>query len=106
MALPKKNIISKDKEFRSVFEKGKTVKGSFLFVRIKDNDLGIPRFAFVIAKKKIPKASQRNRLKRVLSEAVRNFMKDNTPKKDFIIIVSKSAEEAILTEELKNLLNK
>ncbi len=88
MALNKKNRLKKKKDFESVFKKGKAVKGNFLFVRYLKNNLGFPRFAFVVSSKVSKKAVVRNRIRRTLSEAVRVGLKNIQPR-DIIIIADK-----------------
>ena len=51
MALNKKNRLKKKRDFEDVFKKGKAVKGSFLFIKYKKNELGVPRFGFVVSAK-------------------------------------------------------
>ena len=71
MALNKKNRLKKKRDFEDVFKKGKAVKGSFLFIKYKKNELGVPRFGFVVSAKVARKAVERNKTRRILSEAVR-----------------------------------
>ena len=106
MALPRKNRIVKEKDFDLVFNKGKTVKGSFLFIKSKNNGLDTPRFGFAIPKKTIPNASGRNRIKRVLSEiVVKKFIK-TYPKEpvDIVIVLKKAGDEPELIRELQALI--
>lgn len=106
MALPRENRLTKKRDFDIVFKEGKTVKGSFLFIKSKDNKLNIPRLGFIITKKVLSKASARNRLKRALSKTVRIFIKENKEAGiDRVIVVKKTGEEASLIKELANLLH-
>src|SRR3989338_7835582 len=72
MALNKKNRLKKERDFVGVFKKGKAVKGSFLFIKYRKNELGVPRFGFVVSAKVAEKAVERNKIRRILSEAVRS----------------------------------
>src|SRR3990167_10143695 len=72
MALNKKNRLKKKRDFEDVFKKGKAVKGNFLFIKYKKNELGVSRFGFVVSAKIAKKAVGRNKIKRILSEAVRD----------------------------------
>ena len=67
----KKNRLKKKRDFEDVFKKGKAVKGSFLFIKYRKNKLGVPRFGFVVSAKVAKKAVERNKIRRILSEAVR-----------------------------------
>ncbi len=87
MALNKKNRLKKKLDFEDVFKKGKAVKGSFLFVKHKKNELSVPRFGFVISAKIIKKASERNKMRRILSEAVRDMI-DGLGGYDIIVVAT------------------
>lgn len=89
MALNKKNRLKKKRDFEDVFKKGKTVKGSFLFIKYKKNELGVSRFGFVVSIKVAKKAVDRNRIRRVLSEAVGNRINDFKSQDMIIFTTSK-----------------
>jgi len=74
LALNKKNRLKKKRDFEDVFKKGKAVKGSFLFIKYKKNELGVSRFGFIVSAKVARKAVDRNRIRRILSEAVRGII--------------------------------
>ena len=76
MSLNKKNRLKKKRDFEDVFKKGKAVKGSFLFIKHKNNELGAPRFGFVVSAKIAGKAVERNKIRRILSEAVGGRISD------------------------------
>ncbi|MBI2064024.1 MAG: ribonuclease P protein component [Candidatus Yanofskybacteria bacterium] len=71
MALAKKRRLSK-KDVNRLFKRGKTVKNSFFFIRFLKNDAGYLRVAVVVPAKISKKATARNRIRRVLVEAVRS----------------------------------
>ncbi len=68
--LPKKNRITKKKDFDVIFKKGKTVKNGFLICKMLRSHFLDSRFGFVVSKKISLKAIVRNRVKRRLSVAV------------------------------------
>lgn len=76
MALNKKNRLKKRRDFEEVFKKGKAVKDSFLFIKYRKNELGVSRFGFVVSAKVAKKAVERNKIRRILSEAVRGKIDD------------------------------
>lgn len=88
--LPQKNRLKSDKEISKLFANGKTVRNSFLFLRYNKNDLDISRFAFSIGLKYSGKAVERNRLKRVLREGLRDNLENIKPGFDGVFFVSKS----------------
>lgn len=105
MALPKKHRLVSKLDFDKVFKNGKAVKGSFLFVKWIVNELGFPRFGLVVPKKIYPKAVDRNRLKRVLSETVASYIKNNVISgRDFVVVISGQGQENLIKNELTNLL--
>ncbi|OGN00071.1 MAG: ribonuclease P protein component [Candidatus Yanofskybacteria bacterium RIFCSPHIGHO2_01_FULL_41_27] len=98
MALNTKNRIKKKKEFDGVFKNGKTVNGSFLFIKFKKNNLKTSRFGFAVGLKVSKKAVERNRIRRLLSETVKIYLKQVKNNYDIIVVIkSKPAEEAIET---------
>jgi ribonuclease P protein component len=68
MALAKKYRLGKS-ELERVFKKGKTVKSSFFFIKMLDNEVGYPRLAVIVPAKIFKKAILRNRIKRIISDS-------------------------------------
>ena len=68
--LPSKNRLKKKKDFSQIFKAGRSIRVSRIIVRVKNNGLRESRFAFIISKKVISKATERNKTKRRLSEIV------------------------------------
>lgn len=68
--LPKENRLKKKKDFDAVFKQGEGSKEDFLYLKIKKNNLETSRFGFVVSKKFSKKATERNKIKRRLSELV------------------------------------
>ena len=84
--LAKQYRLQKDRDFESVFKKGKTLSGKFLFLKVKKNDLQVSRFGLIIGKKISNKAVIRNRLKRQLREIIKNNLFNIKPGFDIVII--------------------
>jgi ribonuclease P protein component len=70
--LPKINRIRKKKDFELIFKNSKSFRNSIFILKAAKNDLGLNRFGFVVSKKISNKATIRNKIKRRLSEAVKN----------------------------------
>jgi ribonuclease P protein component len=70
MALSKEYRLSKN-EFKRVFEKGKTVKSSFFFIKFLKNNSEHIRLATAIPTKIFKKATVRNRLRRTVADVVK-----------------------------------
>lgn len=109
MALPKKNRLTGKKDIDHVFKNGKTVKGSFLFVRFLNTQKKYSRFVFVIPAKYISLAVNRNRIKRLFSEEARRLLPLLGDKYDIVVLLSKKTNKndyGYLVKELKELLFK
>ncbi|MCB9803073.1 ribonuclease P protein component [Candidatus Nomurabacteria bacterium] len=90
--LSKNNRLQKDKEIKSLIEKGQTFFLPQFVIKYQKNKENTPRFAFVISTKVDKRAVVRNRLKRQLREAIREFLPRITGF-DVLVIVKKSALE-------------
>lgn len=105
MSLPAKNRLRRKIEFNLVFKEGDAVKGTFLLVRRRKTDLPESRWGFVVSSRIYPKATARNRIKRVLSETARDFTTE-LGGRDWLVIIRKKGSESDLKEELVKLLSK
>ncbi|MEK7139038.1 MAG: ribonuclease P protein component [Patescibacteria group bacterium] len=92
MALPRKNRITSKKEIDHVFKRGKVIRGDFLSLRFVSNQLDYSRFAFIIPSKFISLAVDRNRIKRLLSEKVREVGTIASDSRDIVVVVSKKVK--------------
>lgn len=109
MALPEKNRLSSKKEIDSVFRNGKSVSGGFLFAKTAPSDKGYSRAAFVIPSKHIRLAVDRNKARRIMSEALRGRWASIPRGLDILIIVSRKVardELEILADEINKLADK
>lgn len=61
------------KEFIYIFKEGKTVKNSFFFIKYHPNPLTHDRWSVVIPKKISKKSTQRNKLKRKITESIKKI---------------------------------
>ncbi|OGN09763.1 MAG: ribonuclease P protein component [Candidatus Yanofskybacteria bacterium RIFCSPHIGHO2_02_FULL_41_11] len=100
MALPKKHRLTKDKDIKLVFSRGRSVKGPLFFIKFIENNLDCARIAVIISKKVSPKAVTRNLIKRRIHEALRTGQK-NFLKKNFDVTVT--AIPAIVGKDLKEI---
>lgn len=92
MVLAKINRLKKKRDFYLVFKKGKTQKGKFLILKYIKNNLKESRFAFIISQKISKKTVVRNKIKRRLSEIVREKLKEFREKIDGIFIALSGIE--------------
>jgi len=71
--LPKPNRLKKQKEFEYIFKNGKTIKGKYFFIRIVPSSQDYCRIGFIVSKKVAKSAVLRNKIKRRLRAAAREF---------------------------------
>lgn len=109
--LPRKNRLQLSGNIQNVFNKGKFVRGDFLFLKYTPNKETCTRFAFSVGTKYSKKAVKRNRFKRILREGIKKLLVNMPPGFD-IIICNKSASDKeeptlkIVNKELKKILIK
>lgn len=108
MPLTKKYRIAGKKEIDRIFKNGRTVKGSFLFIRVLKNQKDYSRFAFIVPIKHVPLAANRNKIRRMLSgEVAKLHLLERGH--DIIAVVYKKSEKSqfkYLVNELSSLLLK
>ena len=74
--LPKKNRLTKKREFDLVFKKGKTFKNDFLTFKLLKNHFLEGRFGFIVGKNVSKKGTVRNKVKRQLRHALGQEIKN------------------------------
>jgi len=84
--LPKINRIKKKKDFDEIFKKGKISRGNSLIFKFKKNNLKESRFAFVVSLKVSKSAVVRNKIRRRMSEIIRQNIKNITNGIDLVIV--------------------
>ncbi len=94
--LPKENRLKKEKDFKEVFEKGKGFKEGSFYLKAKKGDL---RFGFVVSKKVSTKASERNKIKRKMREAVKKEIPLLKKKAECVIVALPGAKGTENIEE-------
>ena len=90
--LPKINRLKKRRDFERVFKKGRSAKEDFLILKTSPNGLEISRFGFVAGLKVSKKATVRNKIKRQLSEVIKNNLAQIKKGMDVVMIVLKNIE--------------
>lgn len=78
--------LQRAEEFQQTFRLGNKKKQGGLAVYTKLNDLGYARLGLAVAKKIIPNATSRNRLKRLIRESFR-LNQHRLPEVDIVIVV-------------------
>ncbi len=90
--------------FSNVFEKAIPAVSPQLTLLARHNSLENPRLGITIAKKKVKKAVQRNRIKRCVRESFR-LVAHNLPNVD-IIVVAKQGVDSLDNKAIHQLLEK
>ena len=78
--------ISNPKDFRRAFERKRSASDPFLVVHGTENGLAHARLGISVAKKKVRKACDRNRIKRLLREAFRLNKAEIPAGFDFVVV--------------------
>lgn len=84
--LPKAARLRKAKDFKAIFGKGKGVRDGRLFLKaraVRNEDV---RFGIVVSKQVAALATERNRIKRLLREAVKSCMPEVREGHDIVLV--------------------
>ena len=82
--------LKKRRDFEAVFNEGVSSSSSSLVIYSKPNELGFSRLGLAVSRK-IGNAVIRNRIRRLLREAMRECAVDMSEHYDFVIIAKKSS---------------
>lgn len=72
--LAKNYRLKKQKDFETIFKRGRGYKEKELFLKVLKRDDSNLRFGFIVSKKISNKAAKRNKLKRRMREATRSLL--------------------------------
>ena len=96
-----KNRLTTPSEFYEIKKSGKKVSNSyFSFVYLKDNKETLPKISVIISKSYAPKATTRNRIKRLTRSLSRDFL-GKFPSNIKVIVFPKTKILLISYEKLK-----
>lgn len=91
--------LRREAEVRRVRARGRAWADGPLVARVLPNATDPPQNRYtVVAGKKVGKSVQRNRLKRVVREAIRHLHPDLTPGHDIVVVVRGTVEELTSSE--------
>lgn len=106
--LQKENRLTKRKAFNYVYKNGKSKAGESLIVNYIPTKLNVCKIGFSVSKK-VGKAHERNRIKRILRETMKSLLPRLNQKYNYILsakptIIGKTFHK--IQEELFQILNK
>lgn len=107
--LLKANRLAQDRDFKKIFAKGKSFYSANLRVRLAVNKLPDTRFGIVVSTKVSKKATDRNRVKRIIRETIRELISEVKSGFDVVIVAKPSIinlKSSEVIEETKLLLKK
>lgn len=84
--------LHKAEHYSAVFKKNKRFRNGIFTVLVRPNQLSTPRIGIVVAKKKVKRAVDRNRIKRVVREMFR-CNQQNLPPLDIVVLVNRFTKE-------------
>jgi len=90
--MEKKYKVRSNREYRTIYDKGRSKANRNLVVFYKANGLNYSKIGFT-ATKKLGKAVTRNRVRRLMKESYRQINTDIKPGYDIIILARVSATE-------------
>jgi ribonuclease P protein component len=98
--LPKLYRLTKKEDFQKVLKKGKMVQGSFFGMALLKEDVGSsPKFGVIVSNKISKSAVVRNRIRRLLSEALAGRT-DSVGKDTRIVFLAKRAASGATLEDV------
>jgi ribonuclease P protein component len=102
--LKKISRLTKDKEFENVLKKGKGIYNPMFSLKALANDLPHNRYGIIVSLKVHKKATERNKIKRRVREALRSFDKLIRIHQD-MVIVCRASMVNVEFQEIKKALN-
>lgn len=94
--------LRKKRDFELVFKSGVASRSRNLVLHARPNELGFHRLGLSVSKK-IGKAVTRNRIKRLLREAVRRTMEETPSSYDFVLVAKKPSAECRLDDFVRDI---
>jgi len=85
--LAKPQRLARDKDFKKVFEQGRSCYSKRLGVKVINNQRPKNRYGIIISAKVSKKAVERNRLKRQISQILKGLDKSLAPGFDLAVVV-------------------
>jgi len=94
--------LTKRRDFRIVFKEGVSLSSQYLVIYARPNELNCNRLGLSVSKK-IGNAVIRNRIKRLLREALRELLHGWTFYYDFVVVAKKSSAEGKIEDFVRDI---
>jgi ribonuclease P protein component len=94
--------LTRRQDFESVFKDGIALASKYLVIYAKDNNFDYNRLGLSVSKK-IGGAVKRNRIKRLLREAIRKLSGEFPLNYDFVIVARKASVEGELDDFIRDI---
>ncbi len=94
--------LTRRRDFEAVFREGLNSASRYTVIYARPNTLDLSRLGLSVSKK-VGKAVTRNRLKRLLREAMRMGLEDIPQNYDFVIVARRSSVEAGLDDFVQDI---
>lgn len=94
--------LTKRRDFELVFKKGLNAASKHLVIYARLNELTFTRLGLSVGKK-IGKAVMRNRIKRLLKEAMRKVLEELPLHYDFVIVAKRPSAEGTLDDFIREI---
>ena len=94
--------IRKRRDFELVFKEGISSRSQYLVLYARPNELNVNRLGLSVSKK-IGKAVIRNRVRRLLKEAVKKLFGDSSVSYDVVIVARKLSAEGKLDDFIRGI---
>ena len=104
MALKRAVRLRKSGDFQQVRQQGRSITSRLLVLAWSPNDVARLRIGFIVSKRISKRAVERNRLKRLLGEAVRIFLPGLPPGIDIVFsarAVASTADVHVLESDIR-----
>lgn len=107
--LLRENRLKNKKEINAAFKGGRAFAGNFLILKVKNSAADDLKVGFVVPQKVFRSAAQRNRIKRVLREAVRGKISQLKKGHHLLFLAKKEVQDKAFSDiasEVETLLRK
>lgn len=96
--LPRENRLTQKSDFTKVLKSGRITGGAFLSIAVHRGDGGVPKVGFIVSNKTSKKAVERNRLKRLMRQAVKTHLANIEDGACLVFLAKRNAANAASEE--------